>query len=56
MLGNGIYNFFNFLEKSLVKGDPLGAFSDAANGAGKFFDEKMKKTEEWVNKKPEKKS
>ncbi len=56
MFGNGVYHFFNFLERSIVKGDPLGALSDAANGAGKFFEEKMKKTEEWVNKKPEKKS
>ncbi len=56
MLGNGVYHFFNFLERSIVKGDPIGALSDAVNGAGKFFDEKMKKAEDWVNKKPEKKS
>ena len=55
-LGNGVYHIFNFLERSIVKGDPIGAVSDAVNGTRKFFDEQMKKVEGWIDKKPEKKS
>ena len=45
-LGNATDKFFKFLDRVLVKGDPLGAISDVAKSAEKFFDDKMNKAEE----------
>ncbi len=40
-LGNATDKFFKFLDRFLVKGDPLGAISDTVKSAEKFFDDKM---------------
>jgi len=45
-LGNATEKFFGFLDRSIVKGDPIGAISDSVKSAEKFFGEKMRRSEE----------
>ncbi|MDF1497566.1 MAG: hypothetical protein P1P90_05950 [Patescibacteria group bacterium] len=44
-LGKAGEKFFNFLDRALVKGDPIGALSDTAKSAEKFFGDKINKAE-----------
>ncbi len=44
-LGNAANKVFKFLERSIVKGDPIGAVQDSVKSAERFFGEKMQKAE-----------
>lgn len=44
-LGNAANKMFKFLERSIVKGDPIGAVQDSVKSAERFFGEKMQKAE-----------